>query len=126
MPLQAAARKHRVEEPEAWELPDATRSLCPSCLQVIDAVIHEDDGQVLMRKSCQSHGASTELLSTDAAFFKKLRRTHYEHPAGIENPIVSDGAPCPDGCGLCEKHLSTPALVQTMTSGPRPKTAASR
>ena len=64
-----------------------------------------------MRKRCHAHGAVTELVSTDAEFFKKLRRTHNERPAGIENPICATDAGCPSDCGLCEQHLSTAAMV---------------
>jgi len=94
-----------------WELPDSTQSLCPVCLQVIDAKLYENNGKVFMRKTCLSHGSFDELISSDAQFFKKLRRTHYEMPSGIDNPNCRNSSSCPRECGLCEQHLSSPAMV---------------
>jgi len=95
---------------QTWELPCATQSLCPVCLQVIDAKLYEEDGQVLMSKKCSEHGDFKELISSDADFFLKMRRTHYERPSGIDNPNCKNSSHCPDGCGLCEHHLSTPVM----------------
>ncbi len=96
---------------ETWKLPCATQSLCPVCLKVVDATLYKEDCQVLMQKSCGEHGDFTELISSDAEFFLKMRRTHYERPSGVENPNCQNASHCPDGCGLCEQHLSTPAMV---------------
>jgi uncharacterized radical SAM superfamily Fe-S cluster-containing enzyme len=94
-----------------WELPDFTQSLCPVCLQVIDAELYENDGKIFMHKTCAVHGRFDELISSDSKFFKKLRQTHYEMPLGIENPNRTNTSGCPRECGLCTQHLSTPAMV---------------
>jgi len=94
-----------------WELPDFTQSLCPICLEVVDAELYENSGKVFMRKTCATHGLFDELISSDAQFFKKLRRTHYEMPSGIDNPNCRNLSSCPRECGLCEQHLSAPAMV---------------
>jgi hypothetical protein len=96
---------------KAWELPCETQSLCPVCLKVIDAELYEEDGQVLMRKSCGQDGNFRELISSDAEFFLKMRRTHYDRPSGVANPNSANQSHCPDECGLYEQHLSTPAMV---------------
>jgi len=94
-----------------WELPCATMSLCPVCLDVIDAELYKQDGQVLMSKTCAGHGTFNELISSDVGFFLKMRRTHYEMPVRVENPNCKNTSQCPNACGLCDQHLSTPAMV---------------
>ena len=111
MLLRGLGLKAETDERAAWRLPVSTRSLCPVCVEVIDAQLYEDDGQVFMHKECAVHGVFNELISSDVDFFEKLRRTHYEHPGGIENPNTVNETTCPYECGLCEQHLSSSALV---------------
>jgi len=92
-------------------LPFSTQSLCPVCLKIIDAQLYEQDYQVFMRKTCPAHGTFNELISSDAEFFLKIRRRHYEMPPGVENPHCPNTSGCPNACGLCDQHLSTPAMV---------------
>ncbi|MFH1613844.1 MAG: tetraether lipid synthase Tes [Planctomycetota bacterium] len=94
-----------------WELPCATMSLCPVCQEVINAELYKQDGQVLMNKTCAGHGTFTELISSDVEFFLKMRRTHYEMPVRVENPNCRNTSQCPNACGLCDQHLSTPAMI---------------
>ncbi|MCH9687956.1 MAG: radical SAM protein [Deltaproteobacteria bacterium] len=46
-----------------------TRSLCPHCLESIDAEVFERDGGVWMDKHCPEHGRFCALLSSDAAHY---------------------------------------------------------
>jgi uncharacterized radical SAM superfamily Fe-S cluster-containing enzyme len=94
-----------------WQLPSPTRSLCPVCRRVIDAELYERNGKVMMNKSCQEHGTFEELISSDAEFFTKMRRVHYERPRGVQNSRRPNLSQCPDECGLCDAHLSSPAMV---------------
>lgn len=95
----------------AYDLPCSTESLCPVCLKAIDAHLYEEDNQVFMNKACRDHGAFNELISSDAEFFKKMRRTHYEMPRRVENPHCKNISGCPNACGLCDQHLSTPVMI---------------
>jgi uncharacterized radical SAM superfamily Fe-S cluster-containing enzyme len=78
---------------------------------VIEGRLYEDAGRVLMQKQCPRHGRFTELISSDAAFFEKMRRTHYQCASGVENPNCENTSRCPDACGLCDRHLSAPAML---------------
>ena len=40
-------------EPLQKGLPKTTQSLCPECLQVIEADLFEEDGAVYMEKTCR-------------------------------------------------------------------------
>lgn len=95
----------------SYKLPCDTQSLCPTCLEVIDARLYEQDGKVFMSKTCAMHGPFHELISSDAEFFTKLRRTHFASTRKMENPHCKNISQCPKGCGLCEQHQTTPALI---------------
>jgi len=92
-------------------LPAMTESLCPVCLRVIEAELGERQNQVFMSKVCDEHGACDELISSDAEFFKNMRRRHFEAPRKIENPQCLNTAGCPNACGVCDQHLSTPVMM---------------
>jgi uncharacterized radical SAM superfamily Fe-S cluster-containing enzyme len=48
-----------------------TGSICPSCLEPIDAKVYERHGQVWMDKSCTDHGRFSALLSSDIRHYYK-------------------------------------------------------
>jgi hypothetical protein len=81
-------------------LPRRTHSLCPECNReavgavlagartvaefreepgLIDAQIIEESGRVMMRKECTRHGAFEDVLSTDAAFFRRIESLYVGH-----------------------------------------------
>ncbi len=94
-----------------WTLPIKTRSLCPECLAVIDADIVEAEGAVVMHKECPSHGPFTEHISSDARFYKLMLSRDWPLNRHVSNPIVTDPAPCPNGCGICSEHLTIPIML---------------
>lgn len=66
-----------------------TRSICPMCLEPLDARVYERSGEVWMDKCCPEHGEFSALLSSDVR--------HYYRP--IEGD--SDGGTCcGSSCGL--------------------------
>ncbi len=99
------------------DLPLSTRSLCPECRETIEAQLVEENGQVLMYKTCPEHGEFREIISADRDFFMKMRRTHYERPAGLDRPQTKVEQGCPHDCGICGKHL--PALFMRQGMSPR-------
>ena len=82
---------------------ELTRSVCPKCLDTIDAQILLKDGRVIMRKRCGTHGWFESLLSSDADMY--LSSLRYNKPGtmplGYSTEVV-DG--CPKDCGLCPEH----------------------
>jgi len=92
-------------------LPYTARSICPACGIVIDAEVYEADGKVWMRKTCAEHGEFRDILSGDAQFFVNLRRAHRDAPVPVENPAGHPERECPEACGLCFRHVSSPAMV---------------
>ncbi len=80
-----------------------TRSICPRCLDLIDAQIFLKDGRVIMRKRCSKHGWFESLISSDAQMYVDSLRYNKPgtNPLGYSTEVV-DG--CPLDCGLCPEH----------------------
>ena len=79
-----------------------TRSLCPDCLDVVDAKIIEREGRVYFRKFCREHGPREDFVCSDASWFD---RADYSLPGKV--PLGMAIAPhrgCPFDCGLCTEH----------------------
>ena len=93
------------------EFPCPTQSICPECGHVLEAILYTEHNQVWMNKNCPVHGKYTELISSDVDFFVKRRRTHFNYPTGVETIETSSADHCPEKCGLCSEHKSTPCQV---------------
>ena len=82
---------------------DFTLSLCPECLQRIDAKIVFEENNVFMLKRCPEHGNSKVLIADDAEYYKNIR--NYNKPSEMPytfNTKTHYG--CPYDCGLCPDH----------------------
>jgi 7,8-dihydro-6-hydroxymethylpterin dimethyltransferase len=47
------------------------KSTCPVCDRNIDGTLTEENGKILLRKSCADHGETVDLISGDAELFKQ-------------------------------------------------------
>ncbi|MFH1262465.1 MAG: radical SAM protein [Pseudomonadota bacterium] len=94
-----------------WSLPYETESLCPECIQVIQARKFEEDGKVWMDKTCKDHGYFKELISPDVDIYMSMFTHRMADGQGVSNPIVADGKSCLTDCGLCNMHHSHTALA---------------
>ncbi len=82
---------------------DFTLSLCPECLQLVDAKIVFENGNVYMLKRCNVHGNSKVLIADDIEYYKNIR--NYNKPS--ETPYTFNTKThygCPYDCGLCPDH----------------------
>jgi uncharacterized radical SAM superfamily Fe-S cluster-containing enzyme len=88
----------------------STKSLCPECLAIIDALISEEDGKMIFEKTCGKHGSFKDVYWSSAKQF--WRFDHYWHDGeGVINPNVSKDGNCPKSCGLCSSHKTTTILA---------------
>ena len=55
-----------------------TRSICPECLQALDACIFEEDGKVFIKKECPEHGAFQELYWSDYDQYMKAEKYRFD------------------------------------------------
>ncbi|HZT33788.1 MAG TPA: radical SAM protein [Bryobacteraceae bacterium] len=97
--------------PIAKGLPRTTESLCPECTQLIAARLFEEDGRVVMEKSCPLHGAFRDIVFSDARLYRKMEEWTFGDSRGLENPAVADARRCPHDCGLCSLHTSHTGLA---------------
>lgn len=94
-------------------LPKQTQSLCPECGKVIDAKVFEENGRVMMEKSCADHGEFKDCVFSDVKLYLKMEQWEFGDMPGLSNPAINTGkdAVCPDDCGLCSMHTSHTALA---------------
>jgi hypothetical protein len=86
-----------------------TKSLCPECKKVIDTIVYEEDGKVLLEKACPEHGTFKDVYWSDAALYKKFARFQHDG-TGVDNPMTERERGCPYDCGLCPEHKTTTVL----------------
>ena len=79
-----------------------TQSLCPICLQKIDAVIILKGKSCIMKKTCPDHGTFEVTVWKGNIMMEDWRLT--KKRAHIKNPITEVQKGCPYDCGLCENH----------------------
>ncbi len=89
-------------------MPDKTtfwpgRSVCPVCLDVIDARVIEVDKRIVQVKECPAHGRFEEPIYSNA--------TDYKSAVSVTRPGKSPARRlgqvqqgCPHDCGLCSAH----------------------
>lgn len=81
---------------------ESTVSLCPICMETVQAKIVTIDNSVYIKKYCKEHGESLELFEEDSSYHKRKRL--YDK-AGTDMPcqsIFNKG--CPYDCGICPQH----------------------
>ncbi len=86
-----------------------TKSLCPECKKVIDTTVYEENGQVLLKKTCPEHGTFKDVYWSDAALYKKFAQFQHDG-TGVDNPMTERDKGCPYDCGLCPEHKTTTVL----------------
>lgn len=92
-------------------LPKITQSLCPECSTLIEALLHEDAGRVVMDKTCPEHGFFRDVIYSDAKLYLKMEEWSFGDGRGVMNPAVRQATKCPEECGLCSMHTSHTGLA---------------
>jgi uncharacterized radical SAM superfamily Fe-S cluster-containing enzyme len=77
---------------------------------VIEADILEEDGKVVMEKTCPEHGFFKDLYWGDAEMYKKAQEYIHEGK-GISNFMTERDKGCPFDCGLCNEHKTSTILA---------------
>src|SRR6266542_4207373 len=97
--------------PLATGLPKITQSLCPECNAPLEARIFENEGRVVMEKSCPKHGDFRDTIYSDVRMYLKMEQWTFGDNRGVTNPTVRDADRCPTACGLCSMHTSHTGLA---------------
>jgi uncharacterized radical SAM superfamily Fe-S cluster-containing enzyme len=83
-----------------------TTSICPFCLEPVDAQVLERDGEVWMDKHCSRHGCFSALLASNVQFYIES-----------ETPSLPGVSCCGNGCGVTATDTGQ-ALAAEMDSAP--------
>ena len=97
--------------PIATALPKSTRSLCPECLSVLPATLDAEDGRVVMRKACPTHGPFADIVYSDSGMYLRMEQWYFGDGRGFSNPVQGFGGGCPEGCGICGGHTGHTSLA---------------
>jgi uncharacterized radical SAM superfamily Fe-S cluster-containing enzyme len=87
----------------------STKSLCPECSCVIDASILEENGKIILEKTCKKHGYFKDIYWSNSKLFKRFEQ-YWHDGNGVLNPVSLNGN-CPSSCGLCASHRTTTILA---------------
>ncbi len=83
-----------------------TKSVCPECGRVIDAILYEENGVIYMKKTCPEHGEFVERIY-DGKEFKRieeyLAKLREFNPPKVTEPIIK--------CELCPYYYASPVLT---------------
>jgi uncharacterized radical SAM superfamily Fe-S cluster-containing enzyme len=82
-----------------------TKSICPECHSVLTARIFEDNGMVMMSKSCPVHGGYEDVYWSDFEQWNRVK-SYSTVGDGLENPRTDISRGCPFDCGICPNHKS--------------------
>ncbi len=88
----------------------STKSVCPECLRVLDAVIYKEDGKVWIKRTCPDHGECKEVYWADYEMYARAEK-YSQVGRGVENPRTETKRNCPLDCGLCPQHRSHTVLA---------------
>lgn len=86
-----------------------TKSLCPECGKPLDAEVYDEDGRILIKKTCDEHGEFINTYWSDEKLYNRVEK-FIPTVTGVDNPCVEDVGSCPSNCGLCSKHETSTVL----------------
>ncbi len=86
-----------------------TKSLCPECLQIVDAEVFEDQERIMIKKECPEHGEFENTYWQSSEIYHKAA-DYGQRGDGVENPRTEIEGECPENCGLCAEHESQTIL----------------
>jgi len=81
-----------------------TRSICPTCHEVVGAEIFLKNGIIFMEKTCPEHGRSDVVLSREARYYSELSRSYLAlMPKNFEPHLIAVTLTprCTLNCPIC-------------------------
>jgi uncharacterized radical SAM superfamily Fe-S cluster-containing enzyme len=82
------------------------QSLCPHCLENIEAELIEENGKILLRKNCSKHGDFEDVYFGITNLYNQYMQYFNEEFKNTNNENH-----CPSQCGLCDNHQSSTILA---------------
>ncbi|VVB53050.1 7,8-dihydro-6-hydroxymethylpterin dimethyltransferase [uncultured archaeon] len=86
-----------------------TKSICPTCLKVVDAQIADINGKIILQKNCPQHGQFKDEYWGDTNHYKRIIQ-YSKKGTPPANPKTKRDKGCPTDCGLCNEHETQTVL----------------
>lgn len=99
-----------MQQSENFTILDVTESVCPICLEVVEAKVVVRGKAVYMEKSCPDHGPVTTYLWPDVEHYHWMN--NFKLPSTRPHSTIASQQGCLKDCGLCDAHLRHPTLVE--------------
>jgi len=79
-------------------------------LKVIKADLLDENGQIIIRKTCPIHGEFEDTYWSDSRLYRWAERYAWDGD-GLSNPRTKRQKGCPYDCGICNEHKSATVLA---------------
>ena len=79
-----------------------TQSICPICLEIVDATVVRKGDDVYLAKKCEEHGIFETVIWRGMPDYEAWVRP--KSPAYPKVPYTKVSKGCPHDCGLCSEH----------------------
>jgi 7,8-dihydro-6-hydroxymethylpterin dimethyltransferase len=86
-----------------------TASICPLCKRLLSAELREDDGRVVLSRTCPDHGPFEAVVYGDAERYLEIQRFDKPGEQPLERQTEHDRG-CPHDCGICPEHAQHTCL----------------
>ena len=86
-----------------------TASICPLCRRLLSAELREDDGRVVLSRTCPDHGPFEAVVYGDVERYLEIQRFDKPGEQPLERQTEHDRG-CPHDCGICPEHAQHTCL----------------
>ena len=86
-----------------------TASICPLCKRLLSAELREDDGRVVLSRTCPDHGPFEAVVYGDVERYLEIQRFDKPGEEPLERQTEYDRG-CPHDCGICPEHAQHTCL----------------
>ncbi len=88
-----------------------TKSICPICLNTVEASLVRVEHEVLLRKNCLLHGDFESVVWSGEPSFESWERDFAKQVKSELSPLHLSNKTCPHNCGLCGEHRQSTCTV---------------
>jgi Predicted Fe-S oxidoreductases len=86
------------------------KSVCPECKKVLDSIVFEENGKIMLKKTCPEHGIFLDTYWSDCELYDRFSRYSYVG-RGVSSVSTLSSSGCPWDCGICSKHKTGTLLA---------------
>ena len=86
-----------------------TASICPLCRRLLSAELRENDGRVVLSRTCPDHGPFEAVVYGDVERYLEIQRFDKPGEQPLERQTEHDRG-CPRDCGICPEHAQHTCL----------------